>query len=265
MAAASFFSWQMAEELAAAHMQSIGFADAKRTATGADRGLDVLAAEAVAQVKHTAQPVSAPTVQQLVGAAHGRGAALFYSTAGYTKQAIEYAEHAGVALFTIDPTTNTVAPLNPEAIGLAMLRDLVPHLRPVLAEACRSQLLMTAWRLTMQHALDNAAQWEQRAALLEAVVKFMGDAQPLIDGVWARLQDVFSGQDVPVQELRDRAAGLRRSFNGVRPALETSGGHELVSLARSALHAMLSGRIPDGAQLVRLIAENGEDPQQVYI
>jgi hypothetical protein len=105
------FSWQQAEALAAWHMQKLGFDDAKMTPPGADRGLDVRATDAVAQVKHYVTPIGAPVVQQLRGAAHGQGAALFYSRSGYTKAAVEYANHAAVALFTYNDI-GVVQPFN---------------------------------------------------------------------------------------------------------------------------------------------------------
>lgn len=104
-------SWQQAEALAAWHMQKLGFDDAKMTPPGADGGLDVRATDAVAQVKHYATPVGAPVVQQLRGAAHGQGAALFYSRSGYTKAAVEYANDAAVALFTYNES-GAVQPFN---------------------------------------------------------------------------------------------------------------------------------------------------------
>nr|WP_269457948.1 restriction endonuclease [Nocardioides scoriae] len=104
-------SWQEAEALAAWHMRQLGFDDAEMTPPGADGGLDVRANDAVAQVKHYATPIGAPVVQQLRGAAHGRGAALFYSLTGYTKAAVEYANAAAVALFTYDEG-GVVRPLN---------------------------------------------------------------------------------------------------------------------------------------------------------
>src|SRR4051794_1283032 len=76
-------SWQEAEHLAAWHMGTLGFADACLTGAGNDRGIDVLAEQAVAQVKYqTSAPVGAPAVQQLRGAAHGRQWAIFYSLSG---------------------------------------------------------------------------------------------------------------------------------------------------------------------------------------
>ncbi|WIB65297.1 restriction endonuclease [Curtobacterium sp. MCBD17_040] len=97
------FSWQMAEELAAAHMQAVGFRDARRTANGADGGIDVAAANAVAQVKHLAQPVGSPDIQRVRGAAHNIPYVLFYSSSGYTGAALEVADAAQVALFTFTP------------------------------------------------------------------------------------------------------------------------------------------------------------------
>lgn len=104
-------SWQQAEALAAWHMQKLGFDDAKMTPPGADGGLDVRATDAVAQVKHYATPIGAPVIQQLRGAAHGQGAALFYSMSGYTKAAVEYANNAAVALFTYNES-GVVQPFN---------------------------------------------------------------------------------------------------------------------------------------------------------
>lgn len=104
-------SWQQAEALAAWHMQKLGFDDAKMTPPGADGGLDVRATDAVAQVKHYATPIGAPVIQQLRGAAHGQGAALFYSMSGYTKAAVEYANDAAVALFTYNES-GVVQPFN---------------------------------------------------------------------------------------------------------------------------------------------------------
>ena len=104
-------SWQQAEALATWHMQSLGFDDAKMTPPGADGGLDVRATDAVAQVKHYATPIGAPVIQQLRGAAHGQGAALFYSMSGYTKAAVEYANDAAVALFTYNEN-GVVRPFN---------------------------------------------------------------------------------------------------------------------------------------------------------
>lgn len=105
------FSWEVAEALAVAHMKQLGFLDARPTQRGADGGLDVVSSDAAAQVKALAVPVGAPDVQKLRGAAHGYKTALFYSQAGYTSQAFDYAGEAGVGLFRFD-SANEVTPDN---------------------------------------------------------------------------------------------------------------------------------------------------------
>lgn len=106
-------TWQAAEANAAAWMRYWGFSDAAVTNAGADAGIDVRATRAVAQVKFQAAQVGRPAVQQLVGAAHAApGAAhLFFTGAGYSEPAVEYAEAAGVALlsYTLD---GQVQPVN---------------------------------------------------------------------------------------------------------------------------------------------------------
>lgn len=94
-------SWQAAERNAAAWMRHWGYSDAQVTAGGADGGVDVRSARALAQVKFEAAQVGAPTVQRLVGArglAHHQSL-LFFSGAGYARPAVEYADMMGIALF----------------------------------------------------------------------------------------------------------------------------------------------------------------------
>lgn len=101
----------MAEELAAAHMRELGFGDARRTGAGTDRGIDVTAADAVAQVKHLSSPVGSPDIQRFRGAAHLIQNALFYSSSGYTRAAQLTADELGVALFRFD-SANYVESVN---------------------------------------------------------------------------------------------------------------------------------------------------------
>ena len=103
------FSWEQAEALAVAHMREIGFDDAKRTPQGADKGLDGVSERAAAQVKARQDPVGAPEIQQLKGAAANYEFVLFYSLSGYTAQAVEFANGSNVALFTFDRKNNVVA------------------------------------------------------------------------------------------------------------------------------------------------------------
>ncbi|MBC7761824.1 MAG: restriction endonuclease [Candidatus Saccharibacteria bacterium] len=94
--------WQAAEIAAVDHMKVLGFIDAQPTRAGADGGIDAQGSEAAAQVKFYANPVGRPEIQRLRGAAPGYKLALFYSTGGYTKEALAYANEADVALFLMD-------------------------------------------------------------------------------------------------------------------------------------------------------------------
>jgi hypothetical protein len=96
--------YREAEEFAAEWMWYLGYPDARCTPPGADGGIDVVAARAVAQVKFEARPTGGPAIQQLNGVAaaeqkHG----VFFSLAGYTDQARAFANRAGVALFRWNP------------------------------------------------------------------------------------------------------------------------------------------------------------------
>ncbi|WP_298944564.1 restriction endonuclease [uncultured Microbacterium sp.] len=114
------FSWRMAEELAAAYMREIGFADAATTRASVDGGLDVIASKAAAQVKHQSAPVGAPAVQQLKGAGWRYTHLLFFSSSGFTALAQAAANDGGIALFAFDEL-NSVSPLNAVAERLPEL------------------------------------------------------------------------------------------------------------------------------------------------
>ncbi|MFB6392262.1 restriction endonuclease [Polymorphospora lycopeni] len=102
--------WKDAETLAVWHMRRLGFADATASPNGNDRGVDVVSADAMAQVKHYASgTIGAPVVQQARGAAHGKQWALFYALSDYTVAAREFAEQASVALFQYDVDGNVTA------------------------------------------------------------------------------------------------------------------------------------------------------------
>lgn len=92
-----------AEEYAAEVMRAVGFTDARATAGGADGGIDVDSSLGVAQVKMEALATTRPTVQMLFGVATVEGKfPLFFSLAGYTAQALVWAERAGVACFEFE-------------------------------------------------------------------------------------------------------------------------------------------------------------------
>ena len=90
-----------AEEVAAEWMRWIGFADAQRTPTGPDGGVDVLATDVVAQVKLYGRPVGRPDLQKLHGAALGKRT-VFLAAEGYTDEAVTWAEAVSMALFRFD-------------------------------------------------------------------------------------------------------------------------------------------------------------------
>lgn len=110
--------WRTSEEIAAAHMRALGFADAELTGGSRDGGLDVVAGAGVAQVKMQAQPVGAPPVQQLRGTRPQSAHHLFYSTSGYTAAAREAAAEIGVQLFVIG-RDGMVSPVGDAAAELA--------------------------------------------------------------------------------------------------------------------------------------------------
>lgn len=106
--------WQAAEALAAATLRRWGYQDARTTAAGNDQGIDVVGSRVVAQVKYRSSATGAPAVQQLAGVRRSGQDAVFFSRRGYTRQAVEYADEFGVALFTIE-LPNGISPANTRA------------------------------------------------------------------------------------------------------------------------------------------------------
>ncbi|MFX0573319.1 restriction endonuclease [Nocardia nepalensis] len=93
-------SFEAAEHSAAAHMRSLGYRDARVTQRGSDGGIDVIASQAVAQVKWHMTPVGRPDIQKLYGARGTRHHLdmLFFAAVGFSAQAIQCADELGVAL-----------------------------------------------------------------------------------------------------------------------------------------------------------------------
>lgn len=104
-------TWADAEDAAAAWVEWFGFGPARHAAVGTrDGGVDLEAKGAVVQVKDYASPVPALPVQALQGvAAVEEKAALFFSRAGFTPEAIRYADRAHVALFTFNLQSEVTA------------------------------------------------------------------------------------------------------------------------------------------------------------
>ncbi|MFD9852000.1 restriction endonuclease [[Kitasatospora] papulosa] len=116
--AGSIRTWQDAELAAADHMRSLGFTDARVTGAGADGGIDVVARDAVAQVKHYSQPIGVGPIRELRGVADSHHHLLFYASGGYTASARKFADEREVALFSI-PELGHITPLNPVAVRLS--------------------------------------------------------------------------------------------------------------------------------------------------
>lgn len=113
-----------AEELAAQWMRSLGALDAQATSYIGDGGIDVASSKFIAQVKHHAMPVGPGAVRELAGVASvdlQRRRALFFSTAGYQRGAIEFADRTLVALFHMVTDTGDLRAQNDVA------RQLLQH------------------------------------------------------------------------------------------------------------------------------------------
>ena len=104
--------WLSAESNAVEWMRYWGYGDAMITGGSADRGVDVLATGAVAQVKWQSQACGRPDLQRLVGANPRQGnVLLFFVASNYSKSAREYADERGIALFATEPY-GTPMPMN---------------------------------------------------------------------------------------------------------------------------------------------------------
>jgi hypothetical protein len=85
--------------------------------------VDIRGRKVVGQVKWQSAPTGRPTVQQLAGAAaHERKTGVFFSRAGYTRDAVGWAEQHGLALFSIDDAGAVRASTTPAKRLLAQVR-----------------------------------------------------------------------------------------------------------------------------------------------
>ncbi|MEU9987184.1 restriction endonuclease [Streptomyces sp. NPDC048045] len=121
-------TWQDAELAAVDHMRSLGFTDARVTDAGADGGIDVIARDAIAQVKYYSQPIGVGPVRELRGVADSHHHLLFYASGGYTATARQFADEKKVALFSVQELGH-ITPLNAAAAGLASGRGQAPNPR----------------------------------------------------------------------------------------------------------------------------------------
>jgi hypothetical protein len=120
-------TWQDAEECAAAWLRAMGHPDAHVTAAGADGGIDVIGQHVLAQVKFGVVKASRPELQQLRGAAHGRDVDLhFFTTAGYTTDALSWATEVGIAAFVLG-LDGYATPMNEHAKRAARVAAAAPQ------------------------------------------------------------------------------------------------------------------------------------------
>lgn len=100
----SHMTWQEAELLAFDWMRRNGHRDAALTKSGADGGIDITSRKAIAQVKHHQKPTGLGEMQRMSGIAASTGRkALFFSSAGYTPKAKEWARQHDIALYQFPP------------------------------------------------------------------------------------------------------------------------------------------------------------------
>ena len=128
-----------AELNAAEKMRDWGYADAVATTGGSDGGIDVRSRGALAQVKfYRTSKSTRPEVQKLYGSrGHGQEKLLFFTSIGYTAEAVAYANHEAIALFTYDGT-GTTHPVN------ALARSFQPG--SIVVRTWKSPEYVALWR-----------------------------------------------------------------------------------------------------------------------
>jgi hypothetical protein len=95
--------WRAAEVKVAGWLVERGERGVAVTPSSHDLGIDVNTDGLVVQVNHWKGNVGAPHVRQIVGAAMPSGKQpVLFTRSGFTRDALEFAEQAGVGLFTYD-------------------------------------------------------------------------------------------------------------------------------------------------------------------
>ncbi|WP_157944023.1 restriction endonuclease [Blastococcus atacamensis] len=217
----------MAEALAAWHMRTIGFRDAEVTQAGVDGGLDVVAAEGAAQVKHySTSPVGSPAVQQLRGAAIGHQWALFYALSGFTTSAVAFADSASVALLRYTESGD-VTPVNAVASHLTERRAANTPSTPN-----HFQLDQEAAKISQQYVEELAGQFLTSAEKAIEAVRPWGGTHPLASAVMAETDNVqallsqVNGNRVSVDDIirvGEQILVARNRLLGISARLGASG------------------------------------------
>lgn len=255
------FSWEMAEELAAAHMREIGFLDARRTSGGADRGIDVIATGAAAQVKHTRVPVGGPDIQRVRGAAFGTSQVLFYSSSGYTAAALRAAELTEVALFAFTEA-NDVTEVN-DLARRTRGHTLATQAMAAIYEAWRAlSLRQRSWVWAVGRRDDGSLRPGDETAVEPERLRIVHVAQNLSLGQAA---EVVEQARLELIDVGMKLGTIRRSTREVSPEklqeLLTDAEREFV-----ALQQQLLDQLGDSPQLRKLVNEETrnwmiEDPE----
>lgn len=176
--------WERAEEFALDHMRHLGFKDAKMNSGGADGGIDLESAAAAAQVKNLQNRVSRPDVQRFHGAAPANKFRLFYSLAGYSREAKLWAEENNIALFVFDLNARVAEPVTSAAIQLDKgLSDpkppqTVPHVYRPPAQGTSSQYEAGPYSPVVYSQIPPPVQPSPPTSLAEAI-RASKEPQPL--------------------------------------------------------------------------------------
>ena len=158
--------WQRAEELGAEWMRALGFVDAAVTRSVGDGGIDVVASNAVAQVKMHSQSVGRPDVQRLRGAAYTVEFAVFFSFSGYTTGAVAYADSNKVALF--DVVHGEPQPYNQIANALVLAQNSALAEQEATVQAqLQEERLLSEKEQEVRRAVERQEQEAQRDARLQ--------------------------------------------------------------------------------------------------
>ena len=138
--------WEEAERIAARFMRTLGFEDAEVTPPGADGGIDVRSACAVAQVKAYTGQIGRPDLQRFRGAAlAGHQAALFFSVNGFTQNALAWGDMANLALFTFDAEFCPVA----ANVHARRLVEAASGVTPVVSAPRHARVGKRLWRVVV--------------------------------------------------------------------------------------------------------------------
>jgi hypothetical protein len=220
-------------------MRRIGFADAKRTSSGRDGGIDVQATGAVAQVKMHWNPVGRPDLQRLHGAARGE-AAFFFSLQGYGQTALQWGDSVGMALFRFD-LEGLFSPVNQHA-----------------REALVASEAASALRLESEHAAAPPGQAEDpekaRAATVAALEeesrvqnryalgKAEAAARSQVSDVTSKLAKLSDRRDYLIQQRERLLAEEADPQLVVRPKTYRPGSKEVTWQATDAFLARMRER-----------------------